>query len=438
MAETVEVGASWYAALAVFAAIVGYLVTQFFPTAHEAVTSGSAQRSNKKKKKTQSKKTQPADKAAPANDASAGEDEGAPAPAQDAPKKGKNKVLKLRTPQKDREDDAVRQALLNPGGEDDEGFQVAVSKHTLQGKQRVDKMSLEEKKEYLKRREKAEDAKWETAGSKMTRSSNAYSTSHSVTGKKVPAKKQERTVSQVSPEERAAMMKKLSSRKEDLPPASFAMKVSVQGNWYPIAELLATDDFAHAPQMVKCFALSPESCVGGYFIKIGGKEWMGESTADEPWMMSGLLKPYLQLLAGEEGPLTTPLFIDDSTNPTTQLSVKQNADDEDPMTAAVLLLQHLRAPPKVSSVAFKVSFKDFTAQLLKEFELFVEFSRRMSYAVSEVRLKHEALMESNPAKAGRILKGLKETETRLPKIDKTETLFASLQDAVLDKWPDLL
>ena len=410
-----DTDASWFVGLAVFSCLVCYLSSSFFKDVYDRTlgsTKGKKKRVKKGKRgnnngsngspKTANSTVECEQEEVEEAEAEADSPNTEPEPEVAVePRQKKSKTLRLKSTTEEKRRDAVQEALNN-GAEDEDGFTVAVAKHTLKARKRYDNMTADEKKEYNKRKAKGEDEKWEVAGSKVTKSSNAYSFQTSVSGRKVPGKKQERSVQSVSTEQRDEFMKRLATMNKDLPQPVIDFRISVQGKWYPLQELLDTNDFEHAPQMVKCFALAPENCLGGMFVTVGGAEWMGVTTADEPWMMTGLVKPLLQLLAGEEGPLTTAMFIHETTNPTTQLSVKTEGD------LAVLSLQHLRPPPKVSGVTHKVALKDFTEVMLKQFVPVVEFSRRIQYAVEEVRVKHEGLLASNPVKAQRMLDGLAE------------------------------
>ena len=397
-----DLGASYYVALGVFTLLVCYLSSKFFTTAPAGIgetgLSKAGSSSRGKKKKAKGKQDQPKEQSGSEDfdDAS-----GKNASSEEADTKKKPVTLKKPKAAKAK---AAAQAALEGSGEDDEGFAVSVGKKARSNAQQLGKMTDAEKKAYLKRKADLEDASWDHvgAGGKVTKaSSNAYSTSVSVAGRKVPPKKQGRTVEALSDSAMAERLQQLAAHKEALPAVTCDIKVHVQGQWYPITELLETNDFSHAPSMVKCYAQAPDSCRGGLFMNIGGKDWMGEVTSDEIWMITTLLKPLTQLVGtDDETSVKVSLFVDDKMSSTTSLATKEKGGK------AVVTVQHLHVPSKISSIAHTVALEEFTATLLPQLEAYSTYARRMDIAFESQVLKNEALKETNPAKAERMLDGL--------------------------------
>ena len=127
--------------------------------------------------------------------------------------------------------------------------------------------------------------------------------------KRLPKHQQQRQVNTITDEERQAMLRKQHSALTQKPAdVGVEFRVKVQDKWYPIKSLLETNDFEHAPKMVKVAALN-NKFLGGFFISTGGEKfWANEHTVDELWMATTYLTGMTKMLEAKEKVKITPYW----------------------------------------------------------------------------------------------------------------------------------
>eukprot|EP01063_Lacrimia_lanifica_P028154 TRINITY_DN4067_c0_g2_i1.p1 TRINITY_DN4067_c0_g2~~TRINITY_DN4067_c0_g2_i1.p1 ORF type:complete len:481 (+),score=214.80 TRINITY_DN4067_c0_g2_i1:79-1443(+) len=358
-------------------------------------------------------------------------------PASSPTTKKKNKVTTLKKNVKEVLREKADAAIRDGAEEDEEGFQTMVSKRDKENKKRLAAMAPEDAREWKRKAAAAEDEKWSIAGpSRAVKGGNAYaglSAGHvpNVVGRKVPKKKEGRTVN-LSPEEIAAKLKKFDGKAQELSTVRCGFNLSVQGTWYPCSDLIATNDFGHAPQLLKCHALNPSTCVAMLKVNIGGKDWMNETVGDEPWLVSGWYAPLTKLVAKAATEVDATVFWQaDAGFPDAAVRLVSPA-----ASSETLQLSYVRASPQLSTAVMKIDFKAFAVDFLAASKDLLSVVEKLWAAVEVLEAKHQAQMEANPERAEKMLTGLAEVRTKLPAAEKLERSLHALEDAVAERWPE--
>eukprot|EP01065_Artemidia_motanka_P043624 TRINITY_DN6078_c0_g1_i1.p1 TRINITY_DN6078_c0_g1~~TRINITY_DN6078_c0_g1_i1.p1 ORF type:complete len:574 (+),score=203.58 TRINITY_DN6078_c0_g1_i1:93-1814(+) len=158
------------------------------------------------------------------------------------------------------------------------------------------------------------------------------------------------------------------------PPVDIVFKVCLtvrgQDRWYDISELLAKEDFVHAPEFVKGLATSPGcKCAGGFFITRDGKGWSNERTIDEMWMAADYIKGLTKVFAMTSDAVEVLPY----EGPSAKAAVGGTADA---MTVKMELLRPTLAPEKHTSLQLTHLVKS-GAQLQQISVSAYDFARRM-------------------------------------------------------------
>eukprot|EP01064_Diplonema_japonicum_P007526 TRINITY_DN15154_c0_g1_i2.p1 TRINITY_DN15154_c0_g1~~TRINITY_DN15154_c0_g1_i2.p1 ORF type:complete len:422 (+),score=92.78 TRINITY_DN15154_c0_g1_i2:63-1328(+) len=415
---------TWFMTLFVLGILVFSLFKRYGQTiehVEEDVVKGGGRRKKKKGKQQQQQQQQPQQQQEGSLEVTEPEQE---------PKKKPSKPLKISDPGK-----GARDAIARADGtEDDDGFKTVVPGKSKDNKRRIAALPIEKRKELQKRKEQHEDDKWNVVPSATHNGPNAYSqlsTSHKTktVGKALPVKKSERVIGNGTIPTQAMMEKIMSQRapaeESGIDPVDLNFRINVQGKWYEINELLATNNFDHAPQMAKVFISNPESCQGGMFCKINSKMWAGEHTADEPWMVTGLVLPLCKILNGDATDVEATIAWQDGA--ALRLTL--------PSPTSCLNLQHVRASSKHPSGVFKVDLKDFSSKFVSAYSSFLTFAQKMEDGCTVQEAKLQTLLETNEPKATRLLENLETVRNKLPNSAKLRKNMDALQEALSNRWP---
>eukprot|EP00755_Sulcionema_specki_P034282 Sspe_Gene.21062::Locus_7829_Transcript_1_1_Confidence_1.000_Length_1787::g.21062::m.21062 len=307
----------------------------------------------------------------------------------------------------------------------DDDFQTVVSKKSQSmHKQLTKAVAGGRGAELLRERERRADAQWEHDDkAKHKAPNNPYSLLHPDAPRPVaknaplPKKKEPRVVAakDLAPTpEMLAEMERIRRAAKSVPKAEMEIKVNVQKQWYNLQSLLDTADFEHAPAMLRCYMKEPESCVGGLFITIAGKEWANEHATDELWLVEGWVPPLCKLLDKTAAEVDATVYWSKEGNKQSTVKMRLIEDDEAPLT---LQLQHCGASARLSSVIQRVDALDFVGKFLHQLDLLTRFCEKLEDAMEDC------------IKAGKKTENLEKVQRRLPKSAKVQGLADKLAEA---------
>eukprot|EP01060_Flectonema_neradi_P002376 TRINITY_DN11454_c0_g1_i1.p1 TRINITY_DN11454_c0_g1~~TRINITY_DN11454_c0_g1_i1.p1 ORF type:complete len:453 (+),score=108.18 TRINITY_DN11454_c0_g1_i1:58-1359(+) len=430
-----ELSITWYAAVIILTlCLLKYLSRSFSNKSNEdefldrAIIKGNWVKEEKKKSK--KKQTQKQAKKEPVR---------TPSPDAAVVEKKSHKTVKLRkekgTEMSERVAEVKARGIDRLEESDDEGFTTVVGSRTKGMMKKLSKMSKTERSAFLAEQERKNDAKWDIDPDKIpAKSKNAFMLPKTE-GKAVPKKKTERKTATINPSavtdgkihlkaspEMLAEIERLRKAESALPDVNLSYKVSIEGSWYPISELLSTADFAHAESLYKRWVANPQTCLGCSFLRIEGKDWTGAATADEPWVVSGWVPALLKLISGDKEAYATVCTEGD-------WRVKMTLVSED-----VVQMEHVDRPAKLSSAVHKVSLKQLSEAFQKELSLLVDFMIKIESVSESFSERMTELRDSNPERADRNLERHATVQGRLPKTSKLNQNIDRLSEALIMKW----
>eukprot|EP00754_Rhynchopus_humris_P044567 Rhum_TRINITY_DN4246_c0_g1::Rhum_TRINITY_DN4246_c0_g1_i1::g.13447::m.13447 len=206
--------------------------------------------------------------------------------------------------------------------------------------------------------------------------------------RKVPKQKNEgRQVAELSDDARQEILRRQHEALTKKPsPAEVSYQVQVQGKWYAVRNLLATNDFAHAPKMVQAAATQSQTkFVGGFFVDVEHQAWADANTVDELWMANAYFTGLTKLLETEDKQTIQPYWPEKKGQKAdTTLALNKTTFQEG--CWPTLTLAHVQKHP-TSLQSTTVSVHQFAESLIEEGRLLIEFLERVATALEEVGQK---------------------------------------------------
>eukprot|EP01064_Diplonema_japonicum_P008107 TRINITY_DN15634_c0_g1_i1.p1 TRINITY_DN15634_c0_g1~~TRINITY_DN15634_c0_g1_i1.p1 ORF type:complete len:517 (+),score=156.41 TRINITY_DN15634_c0_g1_i1:48-1553(+) len=240
--------------------------------------------------------------------------------------------------------------------------------------------------------------------------------------KKLPKAQKERVVEQISVEEQQAIIAKHRAELTAKPTeAVVEFRIEIQGKWYNIGSLLATNNFEHAPKLV-AVAAAQEKVIGGFFVTSDSKAWANENTVDELWMSTSYLTGLTKLLTNKEPVSITPYWAAEKggKDASTTMSINKTSLQKDCFPSMTLVHCQKQA---TALQELQVSIHQFVDALVKEARVLETFCERVVEAADK-------LQETKKWQGKGKSQQLKDLVSKLP--SKIDSLVSNLEFAAKD------